>query len=129
MEDSFVFLFNKKRQSCRVFLWDVHPTTFQRWKSGRWGYFIPNYNHPSVGFFGEMHFVKSILRIDTIYHELDHMREEWIWANRLGRSTYTEERFIKFMDECIWSFLRGLQKVEPGTHVWMKSLWRLKETK
>lgn len=122
LRPDFIFSFNKKRQWTKVFLWDVHPNTFERWDAGRWGYFQAEYFHPSVGLFGELHFVKSRLRIDTIYHELDHMRTEWIYANRLAWSTYTEEKFIKFMDQCMWSFLRELSKIEPKAKVWMKSI-------
>lgn len=127
LRPDFVFLFNKRRQWCKVYLWDVHPNTFNNWQGGRWGYFEKKYYHPAVGHFGDFHFVKDRLRIDTIYHELDHMRTEWIYANRLGWSTYTEEKFIAFMDAAAWSFLRELSKIQPEVRVWMYSLASLQK--
>lgn len=121
----FVFEFNRHRQWCKVFLWDVHPNTFANWKAGRWGYFQASYNHPAVGLFGEFHFVEKRLRIDTIKHEMDHMVHEWVWANRLGWSKHTEEKFICLSDIAFWSFLRCLSKIKPETKVWMKTLSEL----
>lgn len=114
MEHDFVFYFNKKKQWVRVFLWDVHPTTFKSWGGGRWGYFQATYDSPKSGEFGELHFVKSRLRFDVVYHELRHLCTEWMWANGETITRKNEERIISFEDKIANSFRRTLKKAEPG---------------
>ena len=121
----FKVYFNKKRQWAEVFLWSVHPNTFQNWQSGRWGYWIAEYTNPLWGKFGSLHFVKSRLRTDTISHEIDHMRAEWVWINRNAWTGKNEEKLIEFKDDVYWRFLRELCKVEPRARVWMKTLSEL----
>lgn len=111
MKHDFIFYFYRKKQWCRVYLWDVHPNTFANWNSGRWGYFEQFWEHPKRGLFGELHFVKSRLRIDTIVHELDHLRTEWMWANGITITRKNEERMATLLDELVRNFLRELKKV------------------
>lgn len=114
MEKKFKFFFNKGRQYVEVFLWDVHPNTFERWKGGRWGYFIATYDNSKDGKFGELHFVKSRLRFDVVYHEVRHVCVEWMWANGETVTRKNEERLISFEDKIANSFRRALEKAEPG---------------
>lgn len=112
MRYDFRFHFQNKKQYSLVYLWDVHPTTFASWKGGYWGYFEKAVDAlPSVGLFGELHFVRSRLRIDTIVHELDHLRTEWMWANGITITRKNEERMATFLDELVRNFLRELKKV------------------
>lgn len=114
MEHSFIFRFNKNRQFVKVFLWDVHPTTFYRWKAGRWGYFLPTWKKHRIGEFGELHFVKRNLRIDTVVHELEHLRIEWIWSGGETITRRNEEKYTSFLDKLVRDFKRELRKSEPG---------------
>ena len=125
MNPDFYLFFNKKRQWASVHLWDVHQNTFANWDSGRWGYWEATWSNPRSGLFGEFHFLKGRLRIDTISHELDHLRQEWIWANRLSWTGGSEEALIEMKDKLLGSFLRELAKVEPKTKVWFLSLENL----
>lgn len=69
--------------------------------------------------------MKSRLRVDTIAHELDHLRAEWIWSNRLAWTGKNEERFVEMGDELLGRFLRELAKIEPKTKQWLISLGNL----
>ena len=111
MNESFVFYFRRRRQSIKVFLWDVHPNTFANWKAGRWGYFLATWKSPRLGTFGELHFVKSRLRIDTVVHELQHVIIEWMWANRTAITGKNEEYLCTFMDELVRNFIKNLRMV------------------
>lgn len=122
MEPNFRIRFNKNKQWAEVYLWDVHPATFYSWDAGRWGYWLPTWTSPVRDKFGELHFVRGRLRVDTIYHELEHMRQEWIWANRLAWSGKTEEPFIEMLDSLAWQFLRRLRRIEPRVSRWMKTI-------
>lgn len=123
--NKFRIYFSGNWQWVDVYLWDVHPTTFVRWDGGRWGYFEKKWEHPRKGLFGEMHFVRDRLRIDTISHEIDHLRLEWIWANRTAFTSRNEERLIAFKDIILWRFLKKLSKLEPDTADWCKTLSEL----
>ena len=109
--DEFLIYFNKKRQHLKVYLWDVHPNTFQNWKAGRWGYFIAKWDNPRIGFFGEIHLVKSRVRVDLVVHELFHALTEWMWANREPISNRTEEFFASLLDEMTRGFYREFNKL------------------
>ncbi len=116
MEHDFRFFFSyfrNKKQYVEVFLWDVHPTTFAKWRCGRWAYFLAGWESPKSGRFGEIHFVKKSLRFDTIGHELDHVRTEWMWANGITITRKNEERMATLFDQMIRNFLRELRKAEP----------------
>lgn len=116
MEYDFRFYFNKRKQSIQwvdVFLWDVHPNTFERWEGGRWGYFLATWEHPYKDKFGELHFVKSRLRFDAVYHELRHLAIEWFWSNGISVDRKNEEKLVSFEDKIANSFRRGLAKAEP----------------
>lgn len=95
-----------------VYVHDVHPTTFANWKAGYWGYFQATWQNPKRGLFGSLHFVKPRLRMDTIVHELDHVRTEWMLANGTTITRGTEERMASFLDELVRNFLRELKKAE-----------------
>lgn len=110
--DEFLIYFNKKKQFIKVILWDVHPNTFANWKAGRWGYFIAKWENPKIGFFGEIHLVKSRVRVDLVAHELFHALVEWMWANREPISNRSEERYASLMDELIREFYRGYDRLE-----------------
>lgn len=125
MNPSFLLYFNKRRQWATVHLWDVHPSTFAKWRFGRWGYFEAKWENPKSGFFGELHFVKSRLRVDTVVHELDHLRAEWIWANRLAWTGGKEESLVEMGDELLGRFLRELSKIEPKARRWFTPLGSL----
>lgn len=124
-EPTFCLYFNKRRQWVSVYLWDVHPSTFASWKAGRWGYWIAEWESPKCGHFGSLHFVRNRLRIDTIVHELTHMRQEWLRANLDAWTGRNEERIVEMGDRLLWGFLRELAKVEPKSRVWRKTLSEL----
>lgn len=63
--------------------------------------------------------------MDTISHELDHVRQEWLWANRSAWTGKNEEAIVEVKDRLLWRFLRELSKIEPKTRVWMKTLSEL----
>ncbi len=110
----FTFYFGKKKcQWVDVWLWDVHPNTFARWKAGRWGYFEPTYENPRKGLFGQLHFVKGTIRFDTVHHEINHMWIEWFWAGGETVTRKNEERLNEILDKMSWSFRRALHKAEP----------------
>jgi hypothetical protein len=109
--DEFLIYFNKKKQWLKVTLWDVHPNTFDRWKAGRWGYFIAKWDNPRIGFFGELHLVKSRVREDLVAHELFHALVEWMWANREPISNHNEERYATMFDEMTRGFYKEYKKI------------------
>jgi len=47
--DFQIYLKRNKKQWVNVYLWDVHPTTFEGWGGGRWGYFIAKWIDPKMG--------------------------------------------------------------------------------
>ena len=104
----FKVLFNNNRQWLNIFVHDVHPTTFSRWKAGRWGYFLATYEKHRVGEFGEVHFVKKRLRYDTIAHETFHVYTEWMWANGMTLNRKNEEAGARFQDEIVRKIIKGL---------------------
>lgn len=114
MECNFVFHFNKKRQWVEVYLWDVHPNTFERWGGGRWCYFHPTWEDARSGKFGELHFVKKRFRYDGVHHELLHMWIEWFWEGGETVTRKNEERLVTIADEIARNFRKALEKAEPG---------------
>ena len=122
MNPSFRLYFNNKKSWTDVYLWSVHPNTFANWDAGRWGYWTKCEPDQKTGLFGELHFVKSRLRIDTIEHELNHLRQAWLRANLNAWTGRNEESVIEFGDRLLWGFLRALSREEPKARVWMKSL-------
>lgn len=106
-------LFNRKIQWVDVYLHDVHPDTFQKRKGGRWGYYINWTERSKQGKFGELHFVKSRLRFDTIVHEIEHMRIDWIWSRGDTITRKNEERYTTLLDELVRKFIRELRKTDP----------------
>ncbi len=114
MEYDFRLRFNKNRQFVEVYLWAVHPNTFSKWKGGRWGYWTPIRDSDREGKFGEIHFVRSRLRFDTIIHELEHFRIDYIWSRGDAITRKNEEKYTTFLDEVTRKFLRELRKIQPG---------------
>jgi hypothetical protein len=112
MPPDFRFFFNKNQQFCEVFFWDVHPNTFENWKAGRWAYFVATYENPRKGKFGEIHFVKRRFRHDTVAHELDHLRCEWMFSKWIILTPKIEEWFCTFGDELHRRFWREYGKYQ-----------------
>lgn len=110
--EEFTIYFNKKKQWIVVYLWDVHPNTFANWKSGRWGYFIAKWENPKIGFFGEVHLVKSRIREDLIVHEMFHVLCEVIWSRRDAITGRNEERYTSLLDELVRKFYREYRKIK-----------------
>ena len=108
----FKIYFNRHRQWLDVTLWEVHPSTFARWKAGRWAYFVPTWNNPKVGVFGELHFIKSRLRFDVIAHEVFHVVMEYVWANRDAVTGRNEERYASLVDELSRKIVREARKLK-----------------
>lgn len=111
MKQSFTVFFRKRRQWVNVYIQDVSPEVFQRRGGGRWGYFVPRWEDTRIGWFGDIHLVSSRVRVDSVSHELDHLRMEWIFANGIKLSTRNEEWFCKFGDELIRNFYREYDKL------------------
>lgn len=109
--EEFLVYFNKRKQFLKIVLWDVHPNTFANWKAGRWGYFIAKWESPRIGFFGEIHLVKSRVREDVVAHELFHALMEWMWANRDAITSRNEERYATLMDELTRNFYKGFNRI------------------
>jgi len=110
MESSFTVYFRKRRQWFNVYLHETSPETFNRNGGGRWGYFVPRWEHSKRGWFGDIHLVKSRVRVDLVAHELDHLRFEWIFGNEIMLSRRNEEWWCKFGDELIRNFYREYDK-------------------
>lgn len=108
---NFRIRFNRNKQWVDVTVWDVHPTTFERWGGGRWAYFEAGYDSPKEGKFGEMHVVESGIREDTVAHEMVHVVWERFVANNLQFSRRNEERFATYVDELVRKFLREYRKL------------------
>lgn len=107
----FKFYFNRKKQFCEVFIHDVSNETFKRRGGGRWGYFLATRGNSRIGKIGELHFVKSRLRFDTIAHELFHLMVEFAWSNGEAIDRRNEERYATFLDEITRNFLKEFKKV------------------
>lgn len=114
MPDEFKIYFNRRKQWIKVFLWDVHPSTFANWNQTRWGYFLATWQNPKSGEFGEVHFVKSKLpnHEDTVAHEMFHAVCEWMWANRTALTSNNEERMAMLLDRLVGSFYREYRKLK-----------------
>lgn len=112
----FYFKYDKRRKEVQwvnVYLWDVHPTTFERWGGGNWSYFNPLWTNPREGILGEWHMVKSRIRFDAIAHELFHLATELFWINGETVTRRNEERLAELFDRISRNFRKGLKKVEP----------------
>lgn len=109
--DEFLVYFNGKKQWLKVTLFDVHPTTFARWKYGSWGYFDSKWDNPRIGFFGDVYLVKSRVREDLVVHEMFHVVCEYLWANRDNITTRNEERYAALLDELVRNFYREYRKL------------------
>jgi len=109
--DEFIIYFNKKRQWIIVYLDDVTPQTFNKRGGGHWGWFIAKWENPKIGFFGEVHLVKSRVREDLVVHELDHVRTEWMWANGETITRKNEEKMTEFLDQLVGGFYREYKKL------------------
>jgi len=113
MEHDFKVHFNRRRQYFEVYLHNVHPRTFKRRGGGVWAYWDNVRDSPRRGKFGEVHFVRSRLRFDTIVHELDHIRTDWMWSRGETITRKNEERYATFLDEIVRRFIRELRRIDP----------------
>lgn len=120
MQPNFTVFFRKRKQFFDVFLDEVTPTTFKRRGGGRWGFFLAGWDHPRKGYFGEIHIVKTRVRVDVVQHELDHLRFEWVEANGVELSRRNEEWYCLFGDELIRNFYREYRKYECSTKLQSK---------
>lgn len=107
---SFRIYFRRKRQWIDVYLHDVHPNTFANRKGGRWGYFVATWTDCRNGVLGEIHLVESRVRIDSVVHELDHARTEWMLAGGTTITRSTEERMATLLDELARKFYQEYEK-------------------
>jgi len=108
--ESFRVYFRKRKQFFDVYLHFIHPNTFQRKGGGLWGYYQPYKERGRFGLFGQIHLVRSRVRVDVVAHELDHLRCDWIFTNKIKLSTRNEEWFCKFGDELTRKFWREYDK-------------------
>lgn len=108
---TFRIYFNRNRQWLDVFLYDVSPKTFKKRGGGNWGYFIAKWEHPRKGLLGEIHLVARRVRVDTVAHELDHARSEWMLSMGTTITRATEEKMACLMDELIRKFYREYNKL------------------
>lgn len=113
MPHDFVVYFNKRRQHFEVYLWAVHPDTFAKWGGGRWGYWDNERESDKAGKFGAIHFVKRRLRFDTIVHEIEHVRVDWMWSRGDTITRKNEEKYTILLDELVRKFIRELRKIDP----------------
>lgn len=109
---SFVFYFNRRRQWVDVYLWDVHPNTFERWDAGRWGYYHAIREHGRVGKFGELHFVASRVRHDSVAHELFHLFCDILFTRKQAVTERNEEQLAIVFDELTRNFWREYEKIK-----------------
>lgn len=110
MLPSFSVKFRRNRNFFDVYLHDVSPSTFQRKGGGLWGYYQPHGKRTKFGLFGEIHLVRSRVRVDVVAHEIDHLRCDWIFSNGIQLSRYNEEWYCKFGDELIRNFYHEYNK-------------------
>lgn len=111
---AFKLYLNHYRQWVEVYWWDVHPTTFARWDAGRWA-FYDNYEDrlKRRGKFGELHFVISQMRPDTLGHELIHLLGDWLRHFDRTINVYNEEWIATTFDgwaRKIWREYRKITK-------------------
>jgi hypothetical protein len=109
--DEFLVYFNKRKQWINVYIYDVHPNTFQNWGGGRWAYILPKWDNPRIGKFGELHIIKSGVREDTIAHEMFHILCEYVWATRDAITSRNEERYAELLDELVRNFYKEYRKI------------------
>lgn len=111
MKHDFKIYFRNKKQWIEVYLEDVSPKTFKKHGGGRWGYFLPTWEHEKDGIFGEIHFVKSSIRLDTVAHEVFHAVNEWAWSNGEVVTRKNEEFYAKLDDEIFRKIELKLKKL------------------
>jgi hypothetical protein len=107
MNESFIVRFNNRRQYFEVHLEDVSPATFHRRGGGRWAYFLPTWEHPRRGRFGEIHIVRSRCRPDTVAHELLHLWISWMRAKDIVITPRNEEQLVGLYDSMVRAFWRA----------------------
>jgi hypothetical protein len=94
-----------------VFLWDVHPNTFAGWGGGKWAYYQAHAERGKCGKFGELHFVRSRVRADTLAHELVHLLGDYLRDRDATINVYNEERIATLFDSWVRSFWREYGKI------------------
>lgn len=94
-----------------MFLWDVHQTTFHSWGGGNWAYYenSPTRNHK--GHFGDMHFVKSRVRVDVFDHEKMHLVGDILRSKNRVWTVYNEEWIAVLSDGLTRRFWREYKKL------------------
>ena len=111
MNHDFKVYFNNRKQWIDVYIEDVSPETFNAKGGGRWGYFIATWDNPTSGVFGEIHLVKSKLRLDTVAHEVFHAVVERAWANGVVIVRRNEETYAKLCDKLFRGIETKLKKL------------------
>lgn len=110
--------FNERKQYYEVHLHDVSPEVFAEWADTRWGFYW-GYNPAKnrriySGFFGEIHFVSSRITHDSVVHEVDHLRWDWIRVRHITPSPRNEERLTSLLDELVRGFWREYAKIKKS---------------
>jgi hypothetical protein len=73
---------------------------------------LATWENPKQGEFGELHFVRSGIRADTLAHEMIHILAEWTLANRDPLCPKSEERLATMCDEITRKFVLELRKLK-----------------
>lgn len=108
--ENFRIYFDRRRRWVCVYLHDVAPQTFERRGGGRWAYFEPAAERGRYGVLGELHFVSSRVRPDTVAHELIHVLADWMREKGMTFSERSEERIAVMYDELTRNFWREYGK-------------------
>src|SRR5574340_401534 len=111
MDCEFIGKFNNSRQYVRVVIGDVSPDAVQRKGGGRWAYFLPTWESPRRGEFGEIHIVKTRVRHDVVAHELLHLLAAWLRAKDMVITVRNEERLCGIFDQLVFRFWREYEKL------------------
>lgn len=112
MKPDFKVYFNKRKRWIDVYVEDVSQKTFNANGGGRWGYFLSTWNKRTDGSFGEIHFVKSALRLDTVVHEVFHAVIECAWMNGEVVTRKNEEAYACLQHELFGKIEKGLKRMK-----------------
>lgn len=112
-EPAFKLFWNRRKQWVAVYLWDVHPDTFESWDAGRWAYYLANsYRCKTTGLFGDLHFVASRVRADVVAHELIHLLCDYLRNKDTAINVYNEERIAGLFDSWTRQFWKAYKKIK-----------------
>jgi len=112
VKPDFRVYFDKKRRWIDVYVEDVSQKTFQARGGGRWGYFLANWEKKRDVDFGEIHFVKSALRLDTVVHEVFHAVIEYAWLNGEAITRKNEETYACLQHELFGKIEKKLKRMK-----------------